>query len=1364
MPLTKDKATYPVDHKIGMRIPKGGASCANCSYLAANQKDCANKYFIAWNSGDPRIPFPANEYTSDWYEAKDGLEAEGTSEGAEKGWDTRGRGRHVPDSLKETMVGRLLHPEDYHDHAVRMIQELDKMHSDDPSWKTNVAEMQKVMKDFPFIHTEKAAIVPDIEKEGIQPAVKYNTGLEFDKIAGLNRSVFMRMGQAGGGGQGAVGVMIDPSKLDPDKLVITRLGLMTLKQQEDAYLRTPGDHLSLVSRQLYPYMNTAIPYSDLSQVQSRLLVNGYEIDNPDSAGKELNPSDILNNDHGEMEVKYADSVPKEAVIGYFAGNQPLADLGGKSAYDYLKGKVPDDKLIGYDGEGLHPLSMAYRSYYANKNMQAAGTSEGVRKEWDTRGRGRKQPPPLIGHKVGFKGWDAKTGFLHDGVDVAIFDRYNKTNPAAVSVRTFLHNPSLEADKRQALANAFKQAVPTGTEDVDIQTLVPTQNTVFKAGLEKMMLQGLYPNPVTVFRYHGSDYLMDGHHRTVANVIDGRGSVEANIFQLKTQKELDAARKLEGRTEFRGLDISIETDKGSVRKGIGKDGKPWAVKMTVPYGYFRMTQGVDGDHVDCFVGPNEDAENVYVVHTNDPTTGDYDEDKALVGFDSADAAKKAFLENYSSPKFFGSMDTLPFEKFKEKVLQTKDDPQRITAHGTSEEGLNIDAAITDLLGSGTSEGVKKAWDTRGRGRKEKEAEEELMQLLQGYPSEEPPKGGEFYHGTISEAVKKILQEGLKQNLDLQFNTFDLNQQQRLKTSDGYVYLTKEKYIAQWYAMLKAKYEAAKPGMVKFPDPTGHCCFRLVKPAISSVFSSDKSAPAVVTLDVPDRAAKGLEDDPASVPSWKSFRTTGVLPKSYVSKVEVLDHMDESNVHYSNAALGDKIGLPKGTWRDVWDKQKQAIAAENTQQIHIVWFGDLDELKKLLTGESTTDVKAEALFRGVKVLGFTGAEEEFVNATVSRVPPELLTNVKCIIAAPWLGAKHGRYVRETKTIYLNPKNVRTRVRLGEGQGFISHGELTTVHEIMHSVYDNLPEEEKDKWMELSGWMIGTKDGQAPAYVEKRSGWEPGASKWTHKTRVEFPRIYSEKNPDEDFADCAAFYFLNKAHQIGTKKIAFLDSLFSKMVKNYPNFNVHSPEKPYGEKHVAWALNAYGTSEGVEKEWDERGRGRKIEGALLDWSRMSSAIQDRAEMIIKGGAIPSDSAGQEADELLESIRNGETFNQELYRGLHLWEDKNGVDDPRGVLKLKAGDKLQLGLQSFTKSRGTAMDFAFDGAVPVIFKVTGGAKGLDVEKNMLHNQSVSSNILYESEVIMDGKFEVIKAEDVKHSYDSQSHREITLKQIGVL
>jgi hypothetical protein len=154
------------------------------------------------------------------------------------------------------------------------------------------------------------------------------------------------------------------------------------------------------------------------------------------------------------------------------------------------------------------------------------------------------------------------------------------------------------------------------------------------------------------------------------------------MNLQSLIQLFANRKLDGRVNFRGLKISIENKKGSIRQGIDKDGKPWKTRMTWPYGYARLTEGVDnGDHLDVFIGPNENAKMVYIIHVKDITNGKFDEDKCFLGFNSAIDAKKAFLENYNNPEFYGGMDSLPFEKFKEKALATRGNPKKIVAATT-----------------------------------------------------------------------------------------------------------------------------------------------------------------------------------------------------------------------------------------------------------------------------------------------------------------------------------------------------------------------------------------------------------------------------------------------------------------------------------------------------------------------------------------------------------------------------------------------------------------------------------------------------------------------------------------------------------
>jgi hypothetical protein len=115
-----------------------------------------------------------------------------------------------------------------------------------------------------------------------------------------------------------------------------------------------------------------------------------------------------------------------------------------------------------------------------------------------------------------------------------------------------------------------------------------------------------------------------------------------------------------------MDISIENKKGSVRSGTDKNGHEWSIKMNFDYGYIRGTVGKDKDHLDAYIGPNPDSDMVFVVHQNDPGTGAYDEDKVMLGFDSEDEARKAYLSQYDRPGFLGEIDTMDIETFKEKI--------------------------------------------------------------------------------------------------------------------------------------------------------------------------------------------------------------------------------------------------------------------------------------------------------------------------------------------------------------------------------------------------------------------------------------------------------------------------------------------------------------------------------------------------------------------------------------------------------------------------------------------------------------------------------------------------------------------------
>lgn len=148
------------------------------------------------------------------------------------------------------------------------------------------------------------------------------------------------------------------------------------------------------------------------------------------------------------------------------------------------------------------------------------------------------------------------------------------------------------------------------------------------------------------------------------------------------------RPLHATIKYRGLDIAIENQQSSARAWKNPDdGTQGMSHMKVPYGYFRGSLGVDGDAVDVYVGPDRNADAVYIIHqTKAPDFTEYDEDKVMLCFPSAQAAKDAYLKQYNDPRFFGSMTEMPFDEFKEKLAATNDRPGMIKSLRKSGEAM------------------------------------------------------------------------------------------------------------------------------------------------------------------------------------------------------------------------------------------------------------------------------------------------------------------------------------------------------------------------------------------------------------------------------------------------------------------------------------------------------------------------------------------------------------------------------------------------------------------------------------------------------------------------------------------------------
>lgn len=138
-----------------------------------------------------------------------------------------------------------------------------------------------------------------------------------------------------------------------------------------------------------------------------------------------------------------------------------------------------------------------------------------------------------------------------------------------------------------------------------------------------------------------------------------------------------------RLTFRGLKISVETDKGQTRQWRGGETKMW-----FPYGYFEGTKhnGVSGDGMalDVFVGRHEDAPDVYVIRQmHSPDFEEFDELKVMLGFESEKRARAAYLMHYEpqDERRIGDMEAYPFDEFVERFIKVdEDDPSVEKAMG------------------------------------------------------------------------------------------------------------------------------------------------------------------------------------------------------------------------------------------------------------------------------------------------------------------------------------------------------------------------------------------------------------------------------------------------------------------------------------------------------------------------------------------------------------------------------------------------------------------------------------------------------------------------------------------------------------
>ena len=191
------------------------------------------------------------------------------------------------------------------------------------------------------------------------------------------------------------------------------------------------------------------------------------------------------------------------------------------------------------------------------------------------------------------------------------------------------------------------------------------------------------------------------------------SADVNTEPTEAQKEAGNYKK--GHVQVGTFDITIEQPEGSIRRGTDANGKQWESKMHNTYGYFRGTEGVDGDHIDVFLSNDIDGWNgaqVFVVDQYNPD-GTFDEHKVMLGFNDASDAKNNYLANYEKgwengrridvsavsledfEKWIASSHrkTKPFSEY--KSVKPADDSETFKRNKVENSGKDTEAQIKHL---------------------------------------------------------------------------------------------------------------------------------------------------------------------------------------------------------------------------------------------------------------------------------------------------------------------------------------------------------------------------------------------------------------------------------------------------------------------------------------------------------------------------------------------------------------------------------------------------------------------------------------------------------------------------------------------
>ncbi|WP_180174997.1 PLxRFG domain-containing protein [Acinetobacter sp. YH01022] len=158
-------------------------------------------------------------------------------------------------------------------------------------------------------------------------------------------------------------------------------------------------------------------------------------------------------------------------------------------------------------------------------------------------------------------------------------------------------------------------------------------------------------------------LNEQHKQKIDVAANEAATSSGNNLPAPTQAQIEAGNYKKGHIKVHGLDIAIESPRGSTRSGKNPDGSDWSHTMSDHYGYIKKTKGADQEQLDVYVGKNPESERVFIVDQLNQDNDQFDEHKIMLGYQSLEEAEQAYKSNFDPGWKVGPIRSLSKDEFK-----------------------------------------------------------------------------------------------------------------------------------------------------------------------------------------------------------------------------------------------------------------------------------------------------------------------------------------------------------------------------------------------------------------------------------------------------------------------------------------------------------------------------------------------------------------------------------------------------------------------------------------------------------------------------------------------------------------------------